>query len=458
MYGDGALVPWPSSTPSRGSEAFIILAYINSSIFISTSKRLIPGEILLNRPSANLTFNSSSGELDVSSCHSMQGPAEMGDSSSDQSQLSTSLDTIQSQSLSSLLASTGSSSPVLSDGSRHSLAQLQQRLAPLASVSPALVLPSLPEPSSSSSSSSSSSILLSSPLSSSFSSSTSSAPSIASDGDTTCLEAEQRRKDEERAYYTWLYTVVYELYVSGVFFYLLPYALIPILNLQLLVAIKQRRDETRRISLKNQHQMSSQKPTDMEDGLTMIVLGITVCFFICCLIPAIYNVTQIAEVPPTTKLSTYLLIASDTMLCVNASTDFFFYCLLGRRFRNTFRYLFCTKRYLAKRRTLTEIRYRSRDSLAGGSDEDQGEDGPEEDQGEDEIKTPDSLAGGSDEDQGEDGVKTPDSLAGGPEEDQGEDGVTPWQKMLQLALLRTENGAFLQHQLVSIGRRNLTKQ
>ena len=72
-----------------------------------------------------------------------------------------------------------------------------------------------------------------------------------------CLEAEIRRLDATRAYYTWLYTVVYELYVSGVFFYLLPYALIPILNLQLLVAIKQRRDETRRISLKNQHQVGT---------------------------------------------------------------------------------------------------------------------------------------------------------------------------------------------------------
>ncbi|RUS91774.1 hypothetical protein EGW08_000482, partial [Elysia chlorotica] len=177
-----------------------------------------------------------------------------------------------------------------------------------------------------------------------------------------CLEAESRRHDADAqaAYYTWLYTVIYELYVSGVFFYLLPYTLIPILNLQLLVAIKQRRDETRRISLKNQHQVASQKPTDMEDGLTMIVLGITVCFVICCVIPAIYNVTQIAEVPPTTKLSTYLLIASDTMLCVNASTDFFFYCLLGRRFRNAFLYLFCTKRYLAKHRTRTGSRYGSR--------------------------------------------------------------------------------------------------
>ncbi|GFO27068.1 FMRFamide receptor [Plakobranchus ocellatus] len=106
--------------------------------------------------------------------------------------------------------------------------------------------------------------------------------------------------------------------------------------------------------------VNSPKPTDMEDGLTMIVLGITVCFFICCLVPAVYNVTQIAEVPPTTDLSTYLLIASDTMLCVNASTDFFFYCLLGRRFRNIFLYLFCTKRYLAKRHGFTGSRYRSR--------------------------------------------------------------------------------------------------
>ncbi|KAH9504872.1 hypothetical protein Btru_060860 [Bulinus truncatus] len=41
------------------------------------------------------------------------------------------------------------------------------------------------------------------------------------------------------SYYYWLYFRVYELYVSGVLFYLLPYALIPILNIQLLLAIQE---------------------------------------------------------------------------------------------------------------------------------------------------------------------------------------------------------------------------
>ncbi|XP_035829384.1 FMRFamide receptor-like [Aplysia californica] len=121
-------------------------------------------------------------------------------------------------------------------------------------------------------------------------------------------------EEENRVYYLWLYQKVYELYVTCVFFYLLPYLLIPILNIQLLLAIKRRRDETRRISVKNEHQINSPKPTDLEDGLTLIVVGITVCFFICCLIPAIYNVIQIVENSPANLLSSYLLIANDTML------------------------------------------------------------------------------------------------------------------------------------------------
>ena len=131
----------------------------------------------------------------------------------------------------------------------------------LAGPLPDLTISGLPEPRHGAGSSLSSSSLSS--LLSSTSSSPSSLVPVSAVSSSSPLgvgvacedEAEFRQADAERAYYTWLYTVVYELYVSGVFFYLLPYALIPILNLQLLVAIKQRRDETRRISLKNQHQV-----------------------------------------------------------------------------------------------------------------------------------------------------------------------------------------------------------
>ncbi|BFZ19354.1 hypothetical protein BsWGS_22393 [Bradybaena similaris] len=159
------------------------------------------------------------------------------------------------------------------------------------------------------------------------------------------------------AYYAWLYLTVYELYVSSAFFYFLPYTLILIFNIQLLLAIKKRRKETRRISVKNEHQVNYTKPTDLEDGLTLIVLGITVCFFLCCLTPAIYNVTQIAEVS-NTELSQHLLTASDTMLCINASMDFFFYCLLGRKFRSIFLHLFCRQPYLRNSQSSSNSHYK----------------------------------------------------------------------------------------------------
>ena len=99
--------------------------------------------------------------------------------------------------------------------------------------------------------------------------------------------------------------------------------------------------------------MNCSKPTDLEDGLTLIVIGITVSFFVCCLLPAIYNtilIVQGEDGDVITPLMNYLNIASDTMLVVNASTDFFFYCLMGRRFRSVFMHLFCAKKYLKQSR------------------------------------------------------------------------------------------------------------
>ncbi|KAK0051394.1 FMRFamide receptor [Biomphalaria pfeifferi] len=162
-------------------------------------------------------------------------------------------------------------------------------------------------------------------------------------------------EDTESDYYYYLYFRVYELYISGVLFYLLPYALIPILNIQLLLAIKRRRVETRMLSVRHEHQQNFTRATDLEDGVTLIVLGITACFFVCCLIPAIYNMSQIVELPDDHPFFSFLLVASDTMLCINASTDFFFYCLWGRKFRNIFLRLFCPKRYFNRSRTMTSL-------------------------------------------------------------------------------------------------------
>ena len=200
---------------------------------------------------SNTTVNSTSGGAVTFRCRAALQDVDRGlvDSSSrsDQPQLFTSLNSSQSAAMSSPLLP-GPSIDLLSS-SKHSLAE-PQHIIGLSSLSP------LSLPSSSSSSQSSLSAL-----------STASPSAVRGD---PCLADEMRLQDADAAYYTWLYTVVYELYVSGVFFYLLPYALIPILNLQLLVAIKQRRDETRRISLKNQHQVgtstSLDKNTQPPDG------------------------------------------------------------------------------------------------------------------------------------------------------------------------------------------------
>ncbi|KAK7498980.1 hypothetical protein BaRGS_00009789 [Batillaria attramentaria] len=156
---------------------------------------------------------------------------------------------------------------------------------------------------------------------------------------------------------SYFYTNVYQYYLTPIFLYLIPYTVIPILNLQLLIALKRRKEETRRISVKHEHRLNGTNggpsPTDKEEGLTYIVLGITFCYFICCILPTVYMITAIAK--STSDQSTSILIfnAGETTLVINASTDFFFYCLLGRKFRRVFVRTFCPKRYLKKTKAMT---------------------------------------------------------------------------------------------------------
>ena len=68
----------------------------------------------------------------------------------------------------------------------------------------------------------------------------------------------------------YFYRVVYQFYLTVIFLYLIPYTLIPVLNLQLVMALRRRREETRRISVKNEHRLNglsgSSSPTDKEEG------------------------------------------------------------------------------------------------------------------------------------------------------------------------------------------------
>lgn len=66
----------------------------------------------------------------------------------------------------------------------------------------------------------------------------------------------------------YFYKVVYQFYLTVIFLYLIPYTLIPVLNLQLVMALRRRKEETRRINVKNEHRINgvSTSPTDKQDG------------------------------------------------------------------------------------------------------------------------------------------------------------------------------------------------
>ncbi|KAK7114020.1 hypothetical protein V1264_000149 [Littorina saxatilis] len=173
------------------------------------------------------------------------------------------------------------------------------------------------------------------------------------------VDSEEEEEDEggvsvELHYF---YKVVYQFYLTVIFLYLIPYTLIPVLNLQLVIALRRRKEETRRISVKNEHRINgvstAPSPTDKEDGLTYIVFGITFCYFICCILPTVYMISAIASETSNDVASIYIFNAGETTLVINAATDFFFYCLLGRKFRRVFMRTFCPKRYLKKQKAMT---------------------------------------------------------------------------------------------------------
>ncbi|XP_071091467.1 FMRFamide receptor-like [Haliotis cracherodii] len=138
-----------------------------------------------------------------------------------------------------------------------------------------------------------------------------------------------------------LYTRVYEVYLTMAIFYILPYTIIIVLNINLIVHLRISARVTKTISPRHTARLST-SPTDKEDGLTIVVLGITTCFFVCCVIPLTYHILLLADLDIfSNPHKVYLFAVSDTMLCVNSATDFIFYCLLGRRFRNVFFKLFC---------------------------------------------------------------------------------------------------------------------
>ncbi|XP_046543621.1 FMRFamide receptor-like [Haliotis rubra] len=139
----------------------------------------------------------------------------------------------------------------------------------------------------------------------------------------------------------YLYSRVYEVYLTMVVFYILPYTIIIVINIKLIVHLRISARVTRAISSRHDARPSV-SPTDKEDGLTIIVLGITTCFFVCCVIPLTYHILLLADLDMfSTPHKVYLFAVSDTMLCLNSATDFIFYCLLGRRFRRVFFKLFC---------------------------------------------------------------------------------------------------------------------
>ena len=132
------------------------------------------------------------------------------------------------------------------------------------------------------------------------------------------------------------YTRVYEIYLTLVIFYIVPYAVIMTLNIWLLLQLRKSSKKTRKLSARS--------PSQHGDGLTIIVLGLTSCFFVCCVIPMAWLIMMVLSPTLFSEPSkVYLQPVSDTMLCINSATNFIFYCLLGRRFREIFCIQFCCR-------------------------------------------------------------------------------------------------------------------
>ena len=136
---------------------------------------------------------------------------------------------------------------------------------------------------------------------------------------------------------------IYFIYMHIFVMLLIPFTTLAVLNILLIRAVKQSEHATGKVSNKAKR----------ENSLTVMLISVVVVFLIC-QVPSIVDNIFLATLnenilyqPPFVKLTTI----SGLMVITNSATNFYLYCVFGRKFRRVFCRIFCTC-YLKATRSL----------------------------------------------------------------------------------------------------------
>ncbi|ESO81957.1 hypothetical protein LOTGIDRAFT_66365, partial [Lottia gigantea] len=129
------------------------------------------------------------------------------------------------------------------------------------------------------------------------------------------------------------YRHVYLIYFQLIFMFLIPFAILLVLNMALIKAVKRSRQNIRRIS-------SSSRTND--NNLTVMLISVIFVFLFCQFPTIVDNIIR-ALASKETSRSVYrqkFYVICTFMVEINSAVNFILYCVFGKRFRSTFQHIF----------------------------------------------------------------------------------------------------------------------
>ncbi|KAK3753350.1 hypothetical protein RRG08_062066 [Elysia crispata] len=138
------------------------------------------------------------------------------------------------------------------------------------------------------------------------------------------------------------YNHVYHTWMNLTVHFWIPFLLLLVFNVLLLVALK--RSKTHGPATND-----TQNRTKRERRLTVMVLCMTGIFFLCELFPAVSFIltTGLNRFNECSMNCNRFSAVADTIIMLNAAINFAIYCATGRKFRDVFRQVFCSRICLA---------------------------------------------------------------------------------------------------------------
>ncbi|ELU06181.1 hypothetical protein CAPTEDRAFT_24430, partial [Capitella teleta] len=127
------------------------------------------------------------------------------------------------------------------------------------------------------------------------------------------------------------YRFVYVVLMNFGFMLLLPFTVLIVLNALLLRAVNQSACTQGRITSRQRH----------ENNLTVMLLSVVIVFLACQILPIVDNICIVMYPNGSQQAMLVLTVVSCLMVTLNSATNFYLYCVFGRKFRQVFCLIFC---------------------------------------------------------------------------------------------------------------------